>query len=46
MQRYALRKANAIISDSKCSQTDIVKYAGVSSERVSVVYLAAGRRFP
>jgi glycosyltransferase involved in cell wall biosynthesis len=45
MQKYALRKANAIITDSNCSKKDIVKYAGVLPEKVSVVYLAAGEEF-
>lgn len=45
MQRYALKKANAIITDSNCSKKDIVKHVGVPAERVSVVYLAAGEEF-
>jgi glycosyltransferase involved in cell wall biosynthesis len=45
MQRYALRKANAIITDSNCSKKDIVKHVGVSAERVTVIYLAAGEEF-
>lgn len=45
MQRYALKKANAIITDSNCSKKDIVKYVGVPADRVSVIYLAAGEEF-
>ncbi len=45
MQRYALKKANAIITDSNCSKKDIVKHVGVPAEKVSVVYLAAGEEF-
>jgi len=45
MQKYALKKANAIITDSNCSKKDIVKHVGVPAERVSVVYLAAGEEF-
>ena len=45
MQKYALKKANAIITDSNCSKKDIVKHVGVSPEKVSVVYLAAGEDF-
>ena len=45
MQRYALKKANAIITDSNCSKKGIIKYTGVPAERVSVVYLAAGEQF-
>ena len=45
MQRYALKRANAIITDSNCSKKDIVKHVGVPAERISVVYLAAGEEF-
>lgn len=45
MQRYALKKANAIITDSNCSKKDIVKYIGVAENKVSVIYLAAGEEF-
>jgi glycosyltransferase involved in cell wall biosynthesis len=45
MQKYALRRANAIITDSNCSKKDIVKHAGVLPEKISVVYLAAGEEF-
>jgi glycosyltransferase involved in cell wall biosynthesis len=45
MQRYALRKANAIITDSKNSKADILKYVGVKEDKVHVVYLAAGEAF-
>lgn len=45
MQKYALKKANAIITDSNCSKKDIIKRVGVPAERVSVIYLAAGEEF-
>ncbi len=45
MQRYALKKANAIITDSQSSKKDIVKYVGVNASRVHVIYLAAGEDF-
>ena len=45
MQKYALRKANAIITDSNSSKRDILKYIGVSGDNVKVVYLAAGENF-
>ena len=45
MQRYALKKANAIITDSNSSKKDIVKYVGVPEGRVNVIYLAAGEDF-
>ncbi|PIY94093.1 MAG: hypothetical protein COY68_03675 [Candidatus Levybacteria bacterium CG_4_10_14_0_8_um_filter_35_23] len=45
MQKYSLRKVNEIITDSKSSKKDIVKLIGIKSEKVSVVYLAAGEEF-
>ncbi len=45
MQRYSLRKANAVITDSNCSKKDILKYVGVKSSKINVVYLAAGEQF-
>lgn len=45
MQRFALKRAEAIITDSNCSKKDIVKYIGVPAEKVFVVYLAAGEEF-
>ncbi len=45
MQRYALRQADAIITDSESSKKDIVKYVGANSNKINVVYLAAGEQF-
>lgn len=45
MQRYALRKADAILTDSESSKKDIVKYVGVKEKKIRVVYLAAGEQF-
>lgn len=45
MQKYSLRKAQAIITDSKSSKNDIIKLAGVKEEKINVVYLAAGEDF-
>ena len=45
MQKYSLRKANAIITDSKSSKKDILKFVGVKEEKINVVYLAAGEDF-
>ncbi|MCL4354337.1 glycosyltransferase family 4 protein [Patescibacteria group bacterium] len=45
MQRYALKKANAIITDSESSKKDITKYVGVGEGKVNVIYLAAGEDF-
>lgn len=45
MQRFSLRKANVIITDSETSKKDILKYVGAKEKRVKVVYLAAGEEF-
>jgi len=45
LQRLSLLNADAIITDSESSKKDIVKYVGVNSEKVRVVYLAAGSDF-
>lgn len=45
MQRFALKKANRIITDSQCSKDDVVRLTGVKMDNVDVVYLAAGEDF-
>ena len=45
MQRYALKKANSVITDSESSKKDIIKYVGAKESKVRVVYLAAGEYF-
>lgn len=45
MQRFSLKKADAIITDSECSKKDIVKFVGVNQAKVDVIYLAAGEQF-
>lgn len=45
MQRFALKKANAIITDSKSSKKDIQKHVGAKDNKIDVVYLAAGEDF-
>lgn len=45
MQKYALKRASAIITDSNCSKKDIIKKVGVPQDRVNVIYLAAGEEF-
>jgi glycosyltransferase involved in cell wall biosynthesis len=45
MQKYALRQADAIITDSKSSKDDILKLVGAKENKVNVVYLAAGEEF-
>jgi glycosyltransferase involved in cell wall biosynthesis len=45
MQKFALKRANAVITDSKSSKKDIQKYAGVKESKIHVVYLAAGEGF-
>jgi glycosyltransferase involved in cell wall biosynthesis len=45
IQKFSLKGANAVITDSQSSKKDIVKYAGIDSTKVKVVYLAAGEEF-
>ena len=45
MQRYALKRADAIITDSESSKKDIVKFVGTKERKIKVVYLAAGEQF-
>lgn len=45
MQKYALKQTNAIITDSKNSKDDILKYVGIKENKAHVVYLAAGEDF-
>lgn len=45
LQKIALRKADAVITDSESSKKDIVKKAGISNEKINVVYLAATNNF-
>src|SRR3989344_6754662 len=45
IQKMLLKKIDAIIADSECSKNDIVKYAGISPEKILVIYLAATENF-
>ena len=45
MQRSALRRVDAIITDSISSKKDIIKFTGIEEHGVNVVYLAAGDQF-
>ena len=45
IQKRLLRNSNAIIADSNSSKKDIVKFADVQENKVSVVYLAASDKF-
>lgn len=45
MQRYALKNANAIITDSESSKRDIITFVKANPDKINVVYLAAGEEF-
>ncbi len=45
IQKQALRNADGIITDSVSSKKDIVKFTGISEDKISAVYLAAGEEF-
>jgi len=44
-QKKVLQKVQAIITDSQASKKDIVKFTGISSKKVFVIYLAADKVF-
>ena len=45
IQRYSLKNVSAILTDSKSSKKDIIKYLKVPEDRIKVVYLAADQLF-
>jgi glycosyltransferase involved in cell wall biosynthesis len=45
IQKFNLKKSDAIITDSFSSQKDISKYAGIPATKIHTVYLAAGEEF-
>src|SRR3989338_8382569 len=45
IQKFALKNANAIISDSESSKKDIIRFAGISPSKIYIAYLAAGEEF-
>ena len=45
IQRQSLKRVDTIITDSISSKSDILKFTGISSSRIHVVYLAAGEEF-
>lgn len=45
IQKLALKSADAVITDSECSKKDIIKYTGIQSSKIHVVYLAPGAEF-
>ncbi len=45
IQKKILKNVNAIITDSESSKRDIIKYVGIDSAKIKVVYLAAGSKF-
>lgn len=45
MQKFSLKKADAVVTDSKSSKKDIIRYVGIPEKKISVVFLAAGEQF-
>ncbi len=45
LQKFAVCKADAIITDTETSKKDIVRFLGISPEKIHVVYLAPGKNF-
>lgn len=40
LQKFSLKKVSAVLADSESSKNDIIRYLGVPSEKIQVVYLA------
>ena len=45
LQKRWLKKASAIITDSKTSKKSIHKHTGISNQKIHVIYLAADKEF-
>lgn len=45
MQKFSLKKANAVITDSNSSKNDVIKFTGIPSAKIHVVFLAASENF-
>lgn len=45
IQKFNLKKAGLIITDSISSKNDIVKFAGIKENKIEVIYLAADENF-
>lgn len=45
IQRLSLSRSNAVITDSFSSKEDIIKYAGVSEDKINVIYLGTEEEF-
>lgn len=45
IQRYKLQHVAGVITDSQSSKNDIIRFAGVSPEKIHVISLAAGEEF-
>lgn len=45
VQKFSLKKADAVITDSECSRQDVIRIAKIPKEKVFTVYLAAEKEF-
>jgi glycosyltransferase involved in cell wall biosynthesis len=45
IQKWNLKKADAVITDSESSTRDVSRYTGIPVSRIHTVYLAAGEEF-
>lgn len=46
IQKFLLRKIDAVITDTKTSKADIVKYLGYPETKIYPIYLGTDKRFP
>lgn len=45
IQKYHLKRADAIIADSQSSKRDILRFCHIADDKIHVVYLAAGQQY-
>lgn len=45
IEKFLLRRVDAVVSDSQASKDEIIKYAGIAEEKIHVIFLAAGKEF-
>ena len=45
IQKWKLRKIEAIITDSECSKRDIVEFTKIDPQKIHVIYLAPNKEF-
>lgn len=45
VQKKILKRTDMVITDSKCSRKDVIRFTGIKEEKVKSIYLSAGEDF-